>query len=342
MNNEYSAEPCKAAAAASPNGGARVEKFVGVLIAGCVGDVLGSQNEGLTRAEIIAKGKSVDLPSNGAKYTDDTELTICLAKHLVQTDGNVYIDGVHDLYASVIRTSARGYSRRTRTILCDYKTFVNTGTAATNGGLMRISPLALIDAPVPTISYEAIRSKIRYATYYTHGNNPESVDVCYVHVAFLRFLMSYESNLASKPLDRSDASSALLEITTRVSNTALFSALQLSVIFALTDAKKRDDEDDDITLKLFGLVNHFQIDAKDCYACAVYFFIRYVDNPERGIIAAANCGGDTDTIAKIVGELYGAMYGFEWIPERWWRKHEGFDELLQLAYQLYKMSTKTL
>jgi ADP-ribosylglycohydrolase len=50
---------------------------------------------------------------------------------------------------------------------------------------------------------------------------------------------------------------------------------------------------------------------------------------------AANLGGDTDTIAKLVGDLVGATYGTEWIPEEW-QNPEGKDELTELAKILYK------
>ena len=37
--------------------------------------------------------------------------------------------------------------------------------------------------------------------------------------------------------------------------------------------------------------------------------------PKDALIMAANMGGDTDTVAKLVGDLVGATHGTEWIPE---------------------------
>ena len=38
---------------------------------------------------------------------------------------------------------------------------------------------------------------------------------------------------------------------------------------------------------------------------------------EEGLIAAVNLGGDSDSIGAIFGQIAGAYYGFEAIPERW-------------------------
>jgi len=43
----------------------------------------------------------------------------------------------------------------------------------------------------------------------------------------------------------------------------------------------------------------------------------FADDPERAIAAAAASGGDTDTIAGIVGAIVGAHCGYHAIPARW-------------------------
>ncbi len=53
---------------------------------------------------------------------------------------------------------------------------------------------------------------------------------------------------------------------------------------------------------------------------------------EEGLIAAVNLGGDSDSIGAVFGQIAGAYYGFDAIPERWvkavktWRK---VDELIE-------------
>ena len=38
---------------------------------------------------------------------------------------------------------------------------------------------------------------------------------------------------------------------------------------------------------------------------------------EEGLVAAVNLGGDADTIGAVFGQIAGAYYGFEAIPDRW-------------------------
>ena len=38
---------------------------------------------------------------------------------------------------------------------------------------------------------------------------------------------------------------------------------------------------------------------------------------EEGLVAAVNLGGDSDTIGAVFGQIAGAFYGFDAIPERW-------------------------
>lgn len=53
---------------------------------------------------------------------------------------------------------------------------------------------------------------------------------------------------------------------------------------------------------------------------------------EEGLIAAVNLGGDSDTIGAVFGQIAGAYYGFDAIPDRWvkavktWRK---VDKLIE-------------
>ena len=56
------------------------------------------------------------------------------------------------------------------------------------------------------------------------------------------------------------------------------------------------------------------------------------ENFADGLIAAVNLGGDSDSIGAVYGQLAGAYYGFDAIPDRWvkaiktWRK---VDELIE-------------
>lgn len=73
------------------------------------------------------------------------------------------------------------------------------------------------------------------------------------------------------------------------------------------------------------------------FECALYCFGTspcFAD----AIIAAANLGGDADTIAAITGGLAGAFYGFDSIPARWVNAlsdsdRRRLDKLIEAAYK---------
>lgn len=58
------------------------------------------------------------------------------------------------------------------------------------------------------------------------------------------------------------------------------------------------------------------------------------DSFEACVLAAVNLGDDADTVGAIAGQLAGAVYGLEGIPEDWIRGLQDSDRFLSLALQL--------
>ena len=61
---------------------------------------------------------------------------------------------------------------------------------------------------------------------------------------------------------------------------------------------------------------------------------------EEGCLLAVNLGNDADTTAAVYGQLAGAFYGVDGIPERWRSKLAMHDEIVNMADQLYALSQK--
>ncbi len=49
----------------------------------------------------------------------------------------------------------------------------------------------------------------------------------------------------------------------------------------------------------------------------LYLALKYADNPEVGLIANTNCGGDNVGRGVILGALFGAENGMQAWPDRW-------------------------
>ena len=82
----------------------------------------------------------------------------------------------------------------------------------------------------------------------------------------------------------------------------------------------------------------FQINAINSIGYVLWIFLRYYKTPFLCICHSVSLGGDTDTIAGMVGAYLGALYGFSWIPKLWFNSIEngqyGRDMMVRLAIQL--------
>lgn len=287
-----------------------MDKYIGMLLTGCIGDVLGSTNEGMTFEQISRNGKIKNLPYK-KQYTDDSELTLILARHLIYNDK---IDSIklHFEYQQTVKNSIKGYSSSTKKLLTYFHKFSLIGISFHNGSLMRICPLAFMKFKNDTEMLE----QIQLAFYYTHGDSKDAIDTSFLHIKTLKALLSNRFN-------KKDLYRYILYHAQR--NTVLFPLIKLLQYIPFVG---------NFTANIFGK-EIFQIKAIDCFVCALYIFLNNYDNPREALLYAANLGGDTDTIAKIVGDLSGARHGTSWIPHKW-RDIENENEIIDIALTLYK------
>jgi ADP-ribosylglycohydrolase len=68
---------------------------------------------------------------------------------------------------------------------------------------------------------------------------------------------------------------------------------------------------------------------------ALWAFYNDEDSFEKGVLLAVNLGDDTDTTAAIYGQLAGAVYGIDGIPQRWRDRLFQTNFLITLANGLY-------
>jgi len=62
------------------------------------------------------------------------------------------------------------------------------------------------------------------------------------------------------------------------------------------------------------------------------------DTFEDGLLLATNLGGDRDTIGAVYGQLAGAYYGVENIPEKWVSTIAKKELIIDFAKRLYRKS----
>jgi len=316
-------------------------KFIGVLLSGCIGDVLGSYNENLTFDEIRIR-KRITKEFINTKFTDDTELTIILAQYLIKynnsnsnnsnnSNHSMVLD-VHNMYQKIVKYSKRGYSKKTKYFLSNWHDCMPANNSDTNGSVMRIAPLALIKVSDDKTLY----NKIKYAIYCTHGESKDAIDTSFLHVKLIQYLLHNSCDTPDElylyalsivqMLQNSNLHPLLIAINFENKKTVL----NQTFIDSIEDYLKIN-----VTKNIFGY-DFMQIKAIHCYTLVLTCFLYNYDKPIDALIMAANIGGDTDTIAKIVGDLIGAKYGTNWIPESW--KHpEHHNEIADLGKQLWTL-----
>lgn len=74
----------------------------------------------------------------------------------------------------------------------------------------------------------------------------------------------------------------------------------------------------------------------EALAIAIYCALKYQEDFSKGIIAAVNHKGDSDSTGSITGNILGTWIGFEKIEQKWKDDLELYSVILKTADKLYK------
>lgn len=78
--------------------------------------------------------------------------------------------------------------------------------------------------------------------------------------------------------------------------------------------------------------------AEEALAIAIYCSLKYKDKFSKGVIAAVNHKGDSDSTGAITGNILGALVGYEAIEQKWKENLEISDTILRVADLIYERS----
>jgi poly(ADP-ribose) glycohydrolase ARH3 len=321
-------------------------KFKGCILGVMIGDVLGSCVEGARSCFVLR-----DHP-NGlteyqhgargyAKYTDDSEMTLALAKSLIRMHGICDPEDCANSYASDFQVS-RGYGSTAIQILLDLRNGVSFMSTATryipggsygNGSVMRISPIGLLhrDSDLEEL-YNATLNAIQC----THVHK-DAIDAAYVQAAAVGYL-------CKMPIEIFDLDTFLeyLETVSLQSHELTKKISQIRECIQNSDLKNSswkeyftsDTWKNEVMLASNVSSGWFQIKAIDAFCCSLVAFCYHWNVPEDAIVAAIHQGGDTDTLGAITGALAFSLHGFEAIPTKWLVDLEDRDKAIQIATEL--------
>lgn len=279
------------------------------------------------------------------QWTDDTAMALCLAESLIEQKG---FDPT-DQMKCYVRWYRNGYLSSTgecfdigNTIKMALQTFEKTGNpysgsthprSAGNGSIMRLAPVPLAYAAQPrqAIDLSADSSRTTHAT-------PAAVDACrYLAGLIIGAINGIEkSELLSvqyspvsgywheKPLIAEIENVASGSFKIKMS---LLNANPLVGLLGYT-------ADSETAIQGSGYV----VDSLEAALWAFY----HSNSFEEGCLLAVNLGDDADTTGAVYGQLAGAFYGEEGIPEKWRNRLAKRELIENLADRLYEFGKSKL
>ncbi len=307
----------------------KLDRFRGCLLGGAAGDALGMPTEGYTASEIQSIfGPVEDMmpPKEGhfhaglraGQFTDDTEETLLLAESLIEHSG-FSADGFSSKLASWGSSwclnerlrSGVGFATRSAIMSMIAGTpWQESGISIpTCGSAMRAAPIGLL--------YHADLNLVRsYADLQglpTHSAPASRAGAIAVAVGVALCLIDLPKEMILESAAR-QAGRVDRELAER-----------LIWVQSLLDLPPEE---------AMGLIRNSPL-SKETVVSAFYCFLRF--RPAEGLIAAASGGGDTDSIASIAGNLFGAAYGASWIPQRWLVEIEQRERIEGIAKELFHL-----
>ena len=81
--------------------------------------------------------------------------------------------------------------------------------------------------------------------------------------------------------------------------------------------------------------------AEETLAIAIYCSLKYQNDFSKGIIAAVNHSGDSDSTGAVTGNILGALLGFHAIEDKWKKNLELYDVIDEMAHDLCQGCTMT-
>lgn len=298
------------------------DRAIGAVVGAVVGDAFGGPFEGrpgpIPEIDVVRH----DEDRSPLRYSDDTALTLAVARWMLETAGADQDRLAAHLVDAYTADPNRGYGPGTARLLArvasggDWRllggqAFDNRGSLG-NGAAMRVAPIALAAAGDPAAA--ALLAARSAVITHTH---PEGVDGAAVQAAATTLALT---SPADRPLDRFWYLRTLAGIarTERLRR-------QLDAVGRLHPGSTASD--------IIAQVGN-GVSAAESVPAAVACFLAYPDSFPAAVHFAVTIGGDTDTIASMTGAIAGARHGRHAIPLEWQERTDAAAQAAHVAAAL--------
>jgi ADP-ribosylglycohydrolase len=274
------------------------------LVGLSVGDALGARFEGMAFDPL--RLETTLIPDGIAPWTDDTQMALSIVECLIDA-GAIDQDRLAATFGRRFEPW-RGYGAGMHVVLPEIRAGKNwrelkdkvfRGGSFGNGSAMRVAPLGAYfhDAPVDKVVLEAKRS-----AEVTHAH-PEALAGA-AATATAAWLAARSRGRPVPPLvELCSAARAPLDPSLEVTRGLEFAA-QLNPSLGLAEAVAR-------------LGNGSRVSCMDTVPLALWIAFQYLDDFRGAVSHAVAAGGDSDTLAAIVGGIVASRVGIESIPAEW-------------------------
>lgn len=185
------------------------------------------------------------------------------------------------------------------------------------GGVMRIAPIALnYQIPIEKLDKEAAQ-----LAAITHGHSlgymPAAV-LCHI-LNRMVFQDGQKPGLKEIVMEAKDTVGKIFEGDKHLEE--LINIIERAIVLSENGA----DDLENIRMLGQGWV------AEETLAIALYCSLKYEHDFSKGIIAAVNHSGDSDSTGAVTGNILGALAGYEKIEDKWKHNLECADVILEMA-----------
>lgn len=334
----------------------RLDRIKGALVGGAVGDMLGAPYEMKSREEVQAMlaGGPLTMAAD-ARATDDTQLTLVVLESLIACHGFDILDMARR-HVLAYEQSTQGWGGTTKAGIREIKRWFETGgregralrtprpwrnkaKGGGNGVAMKIAPLAIFYCLAFDHERHGAENRLLADTMKLGRLTPPDSRASFLAARFgqgIMFLLDEICRTITRDGDRRMLFLESVIVTPEFEQvsvgTANFAAYpdgsahgRLALLLDVVRCCRSADE---VRTTL----------GTSCYAMesvpfAIATFLRHPTDFRAAMREAITAGGDTDTIAAMVGTLVGANVGLEGIPEDW-RAHDVCTLMAAKAEQL--------
>lgn len=319
----------------------RQEQFVGALIGCAAGDALGAPIEGKSHEQIASledmTGHYRPLPRRKAgsqthyplgQYTDDTQLTVAIARSLVAqgaVDGAEIAREFAALWRSGEIVGAGPVADRAVKRLIEGVPWQDAAVPddlPLNGAAMRIAPVGLWNCDRP----DRLADDVATASVVTH-RHPVSIDAAMAVATTVAHAVTSSEIETPAILDAVASAVQSQGFAGRIRGLGeLLRSPPQAALEAIAGTGSRPGE------RGFGIPAL----AEPTVLAALYAFLRSPRDYVATIDFALRIGGDVDTIAAIAGAMSGAHNGVDAIPRHLVDSVKDSAEIVDLGRRLYQ------